>query len=229
MIYATLILLRHGQSVYNKEDLFTGWTDVELSEQGRQEAKKAAFELKKLKHYPDICYTSWLKRAIHTGQIVLAEMGWEHIDCLKSWKLNERHYGAWQQRNKKDVKQEVGDEAFLQIRRGYYTSPPSLDDNDPRAAKFDQKYKEIPPVLLPKSESLEDTRRRVASYYCEVLLPELEKGKTVLVSAHGNSLRALVMEIEKLDAKTIIKVEIPTGVPIIYKYDKTLNIIEKRK
>jgi len=226
---ATLILLRHGQSVYNEENIFTGWTDVELSDQGRQEAKKAAGELKRLKLYPDVCYTSWLKRAIHTAQIALSEMAWEHIDCLKSWKLNERHYGAWQQRNKDVVKQEVGDEAFLSVRRGYDTPPPPLEENDPRAAKFDPKYKDLDPVLLPKSESLKDTHTRVKAYYRDVLIPELAKGKTVLVSAHGNSLRALVMEIEHLSTDAVVKLEIPTGVPLIYRYDKSLKVIEKVK
>ncbi|RRS30360.1 MAG: phosphoglyceromutase [Epsilonproteobacteria bacterium (ex Lamellibrachia satsuma)] len=228
-MYATLILLRHGQSVYNQENLFTGWTDVELSEQGRQEAKKAAAELKTLKLYPDICYTSWLKRAIHTGQIVLAEMVWEHIDCIKSWKLNERHYGTWQKRNKDVVKQEVGDEAFLSVRRGYDTPPPPLEENDPRAVKFDLKYKDLDPALLPKSESLKDTHTRVKEYYRDVLIPELAKGKTVLVSAHGNSLRALVMEIERLSTDAVVKLEIPTGMPLIYRYDEGLKIIEKVK
>lgn len=135
-MYVTLILLRHRQSVYNQENIFTVWTDVELSEQGRKEAKKAGEALKKQELYSDICFTSWLKRAIHTGQIVLAEMEWEHIDCIKSWKLNERHYGARQQRNKDEVKQEVGDEAFLSIRRGYDTPLPPLDEDDPRAVKL---------------------------------------------------------------------------------------------
>jgi len=228
-MYATLILLRHGQSVYNQENIFTGWTDVELSEQGEKEAKRAAAELKKLQLYPDICYTSWLKRTIHTAQIVLSEMEWEQIDCIKSWKLNERHYGAWQQRNKDEVKQEVGEKMFLRIRRGYDTPPPPLDEDDPRAVKFDPKYKDIDPALLPKSESLKDTHTRVKEYYIDVLIPELAKGKTVLVSAHGNSLRALVMEIEKLSTDTVVKFEIPTGMPLVYRYNRSLKIIEKVK
>jgi len=228
-MYATLILLRHGQSVYNQENIFTGWTDVELSEQGRKEAKRVAEELKKLQLYPDICYTSWLKRAIHTAQIALSEMEWEHIDCIKSWKLNERHYGAWQQRNKDEVKQEVGEKMFLSIRRGYDTPPPPLDEDDPRAVKFDPKYKELDPALLPKCESLKETHRRVNEYYHEVLIPELGKGKTVLVSAHGNSLRALVMEVEKLSTDRVVELEIPTGMPVVYRYNSSLQVIEKVK
>ena len=224
---AKLILLRHGQSLYNKENLFTGWTDVELSEQGRKEASEAAELLMKQKLYPDICFTSWLKRAIHTAQIVLFRMEWEQIDCIKSWKLNERHYGAWQQRNKEEVKKKVGDEVFLSVRRGYDTPPPPLEENDPRAAKFDLKYKDLNPTLLPQHESLKDTHARVESYYAQEILPELEKGKTVLVSAHGNSLRALVMEIEHLSSTEIVELEIPTGIPLIYHYDRTLKIIEK--
>ncbi|BAF72243.1 2,3-bisphosphoglycerate-dependent phosphoglycerate mutase [Sulfurovum sp. NBC37-1] len=226
---STLILLRHGQSVYNQKNIFTGWTDIELSDQGRQEAKKAATELKRLKLYPDVCYTSWLKRAIHTAQIALSQMAWEHIDCIKSWKLNERHYGAWQQCNKDVVKQEIGEEAFLSVRRGYSTPPPPLDENDPRAAKFDPKYRDLDPAQLPKSESLKDTHARVKEYYRDVLIPELSKGKTVLVSAHGNSLRALVMEIEGLSTDAVVKLEIPTGKPLVYRYDTGMTAIKKVK
>lgn len=225
--YATLILVRHGQSIYNKENLFTGWTDIDLSTQGRREASHAAEILKQQRLYPDICFTSWLKRAIHTAQIILKEMAWEQIDCMKSWKLNERHYGAWQQRNKEEVKQEVGEKVFLRIRRGYETPPPPLEASDPRAAAFDPKYKNIDPALLPKHESLKDTHVRVKAYYSQTLLPELAKGKTVLVSAHGNSLRALVMEIEGLGKDAIVNVEIPTGVPIVYGYDHTMKMVAK--
>ncbi len=216
----TLILLRHGQSVYNKENLFTGWTDVELSAQGRKEAQMAAGILLKRGLYPDVCFTSWLKRAIHTAQIVLEEMSWEQIDCLKSWKLNERHYGAWQRQNKEKVKAEVGEAHFLAVRRGYDTPPPPLDDDDPRAVRFEKKYQKTDLRLLPRSESLKDTAQRVLPYYHDVILPQLRQGKTVLVSAHGNSLRALLMEIEALSPEEIVKVEIPTGEPLIYHFNE---------
>ena len=221
---ARLILLRHGESLYNKENLFTGWTDVELSEHGKEEAKEAAALLKNRQLYPDICFTSWLKRAIHTAQIVLSEMEWEQIDTIKSWKLNERHYGAWQQRNKEEVEAEVGETHFLAVRRGYDTPPPQLDEEDPRSARFDLKYHDLDPSLLPRSESLKDTKKRALNYYYGEIIPKLAQGKTVLVSAHGNSLRALVMEIEKLGVDEIVKLEIPTGKPIVYDCDEMLKM-----
>jgi 2,3-bisphosphoglycerate-dependent phosphoglycerate mutase len=223
-----LILLRHGQSVYNKQNIFTGWTDVDLSEEGRAEARKAGQILKAHGILPDRCHTSWLKRAIHTAQLALAEMDWEQIDCVKSWKLNERHYGAWQQRNKDEVKAEVGEEMFVAIRRGYDTPPPPLPDGDPRLPQNDPKFRLLDPSVLPRSESLKDTRRRTLNYFYEGIAPELARGKTVLVSAHGNSLRALTMAIEHLTPEQIVKVEIPTGVPILYDFDDTLEMLEKK-
>jgi 2,3-bisphosphoglycerate-dependent phosphoglycerate mutase len=223
----TLILLRHGESEYNKAHLFTGWTDVELSEQGRAEAKHAGKLLAEHGIYPDICFTSWLKRAIHTAQIALGEMGWEHIDCLKSWKLNERHYGDWQGRNKDEVKAEVGEEHFLAVRRGYDTPPPPLPKGDPRSVRFEKKYFYIDPSELPQSESLKDTRKRAWTYYQETIVPTFNTHHTILVSAHGNSLRALVMGLEGLTPEEIVHVEIPTGQPLIYTLDETGRVIEK--
>ena len=225
---ATLILLRHGQSVYNKQNIFTGWTDVELSDEGIAEAKRAGQILSANGLLPDLCFTSWLKRAIHTAQLALREMDWEQIDCRKSWKLNERHYGAWQQRNKDEVKAEVGQEAFVAVRRGYDTPPPPLPDGDPRLPQNDPKFRRIDPNELPRSESLKDTRRRTLNYFYEAIAPELARGKTVLVSAHGNSLRALTMAIENLSPEAIVKVEIPTGIPILYRFDETLQMQEKK-
>ncbi len=223
-----LILLRHGQSVYNKQNIFTGWTDVELSDEGIAEAKRAGQILKSNALLPDLCFTSWLKRAIHTAQLALREMDWEQIDCVKSWKLNERHYGAWQQRNKDEVKAEVGEEAFVAVRRGYATPPPPLPDGDPRLPDKDPKFRLIDPQELPRSESLKDTRQRTLNYFYEAIAPELARDKTVLVSAHGNSLRALTMAIENLSPEAIVKVEIPTGIPIIYRFDETLLMQEKK-
>ena len=225
---ATLILLRHGQSIYNKENLFTGWTDIDLSDKGKEEAEQAGKLLKENGYYPDICFSSWLKRSIHTAQIALARLGWEQIDCIKSWKLNERHYGAWQQRNKDEVKSEVGEEKFFAVRRGYDTPPPPLPDDDPRLPGNDKKYRGLD-CTLPHSESLKDTRQRALNYFYEAIAPELSRGKTVLVSAHGNSLRALVMAIEQLSADEVSRLEIPTGVPLIYHFDATLKLTEKRE
>ena len=222
-----LILLRHGQSLYNAKNIFTGWSDVDLSHQGKDEAKNAGKILRQHKIYPDICYTSWLKRAIHTAQLALKEMEWEHIDCIKSWRLNERHYGAWQGRNKKEVEQEVGEEKFIAIRRGYATPPPPLEEGDERMVQNDLKYKDINASLLPLCESLKDTKIRTLAYYHDSILPQLELEKTVLVSAHGNSLRALVMEIENLDEAEIVQVEIPTGRPMLYEFDEKMQVVEK--
>ncbi len=228
MKMARLVLLRHGESLYNKENLFTGWTDIDLSEKGVVEAQIAGRTLYKNDIFPDISFTSWLKRAIHTEQIVLKQMNWEHIDSIKSWKLNERHYGAWQQHNKDSIRLEVGEEKFVAVRRGYDTPPPPLPDNDPRLPEKDPKYIGIDPSQLPRSESLKDTRKRTLNFFVESIAPELARGKTVLVSAHGNSLRALVMAIEKLSQTEILKVEIPTGKPILYYFDETMHLLGKK-
>ncbi len=222
-----LILLRHGESLYNAQNLFTGWTDVDLSEKGREEAKLAGMVLAKNDLYPDVCFTSWLKRAIHTAQIALEAMVWEHIDSLRSWRLNERHYGAWQQHNKEQIKAEVGEERFNAIRRGYEISPPPLRKGDPRLLQNDPRYRKIDPLLLPRSESLKDTKRRTLHCFYEMVAPRLVSDTTVLLSAHGNSLRALTMAIENLSPEEIVGVEIPTCVPIVYSFDERLEMTDK--
>ena len=222
-----LILMRHGESIYNKKNLFTGWTDVELSENGVQEAKEAGALLKKNGIYPDICFTSWLKRAIHTAQIALRELEWEQIDAIRSFKLNERHYGAWQGQDKTKVLEVYGEEQFLAVRRGYDVPPPPLDENDMRVVWRDKKYAGIAHELLPLHESLKDTKKRVLEYYDTVLSKELQAEKTVLVSAHGNSLRALVMYLEKMSKEDVVKLEIPTGEIIVYTFDESLQVSKK--
>jgi len=224
---AKLILLRHGESLYNKENLFTGWTDVDLSEKGREEAKHAGEILLKHSLYPDICFTSWLQRSIHTTQLLLSVMQWEQIDAIRSWKLNERHYGAWQKQNKEKVKAEVGEQKFMAVRRGYDTPPPPLSEEGFLLLQQEPKYHRIDPKLLPHSESLKETAKRTLSYFYDVIVPQLDKGKTVLVSAHGNSLRALLMEIEHLSASEIVNINIPTGQPILYHFDETLRMVKK--
>ncbi len=228
MSKARLVLVRHGQSIYNQKNLFTGWTDVDLSEQGITEAKAVGKLLKEHKIYPDICFTSWLKRAIHTAQIALQELEWEHINSLRSYKLNERHYGDWQRKDKDEVKKEYGQEKFLAVRRGYDVPPPPLDKNDERCASHDKKYAKIDAKLLPLSESLKDTKKRVLEYYNEQIIPQLQEKKTVLISAHGNSLRALVMELEQISQKDIVSFEIPTGEIITYTFDAAMQIEEKK-
>jgi len=227
MSKARLVLMRHGQSIYNQKNLFTGWTDIDLSEQGIEEAKKAGILLKKNNLYPDVCFSSWLKRAIHTAQIVLQELEWEHIDSLRSYKLNERHYGDWQGKDKEKVRKEYGEEKFLAVRRGYDVAPPPLHVNDARCASNDKKYANIDTELLPLSESLKDTKKRVLEYYQEQILSQLSKQRTVLVSAHGNSLRALVMELEEMSLQDIVTFEIPTGEILVYEFDSDMQIIVK--
>jgi len=224
---AKLILLRHGESLYNKENLFTGWTDVDLSEKGKVEAKCAGEILLKYALYPDICFTSWLQRSIHTTQLLLSVMHWEQIDAIRSWRLNERHYGAWQKQNKEKIKAEVGEKRFMAVRRGYDTPPPPLSNDDFEALVKDPKYRTLERDLLPHSESLKATAKRTLSYFYDVIVPQLDMGKTVLVSAHGNSLRALLMEIEHLTANEIVNVTIPTGRPILYSFDETLRMVKK--
>jgi len=219
-----LILVRHGKSLWNVENIFTGWTDIDLAPQGVEEAKRAGELLKKNDVAIDICFSSFLKRAIRTNWIVLETADMMNIDCLYNWRLNERHYGAWQGRNKDEVKKEVGEEMFLKIRRGYETPPPILTSDDKRHPKFDVKYKKLDPSLLPVSESLKDTRKRVVEYFFECIAPQLVKGKTVLLTAHGNSLRALMAQIENVPAAEVSNIEVPTGVPYIYEFDDNLNL-----
>ena len=218
-----LILLRHGESKYNQKNLFTGWTDTDLSEQGQEEARQAGRILKQHQIYPDICFTSWLKRAIHTAHLTLAELEWEHINQQRSWKLNERHYGDWQGRNKDEVLQKVGETQFKAIRRGYDTPPPPLPENDSRSPQFEAKYQSLDPSLLPRSESLHQTQIRTLNYFYQAILPQLAEDKTVLISAHGNTLRALMMHLENISPEDIVEREIPTGLPMLYTFDNLLN------
>ena len=222
-----LILLRHGQSQWNAKNLFTGWIDVDLSEKGIEEAKRAGELLKEADLYPNICFTSYLKRAIHTAQIALNILEWEHIDVIRSWKLNERHYGDWQGKNKDEVKQKYGEELFMAVRRGYDTPPPPLEPTDEDYEKRLPKDRKFENIDIPKSESLKDTRERVIEYFFEEIFPSMIVYQNVLIAAHGNSLRALIMFLEKISPENVNKIEIPTGVPIVYEIDTELNIKNK--
>ena len=219
-----LILVRHGKSLWNIENIFTGWTDIDLASQGIEEAKNAGELLKKNNIEVTICFSSYLKRSIRTNWIILDTIDMMYIDCLYSWRLNERHYGAWQGRNKDEVRKEVGEETFWNIRRGYETPPPALLLDDKRHPRFDPKYKNIDAALLPVSESLKDTRKRAVEYYFECIVPQLVKNKTVLVTAHGNSIRALMSKIEDIPATEISTIEVPTGIPYVYKFNDNQNL-----
>ena len=224
---AKLILMRHGESLYNLEGRFTGWSDVDLSEKGITEARDAGSLLQKHQIYPDICFTSWLKRSIHTANLALESLGWEHIDSVRSWQLNERHYGAWQGQKKDQVKAEVGEEHFVAIRRGYEMAPPPLAVSDPRSAHHEKKYAALDSAAIPATESLQTTQKRVVAYYQAVILKALQSNKDVLVAAHGNSLRALVMYLEAMHPQDVAMLEIPTGEIIVYTFDAQMQIIKK--
>ena len=220
-----LVLVRHGESEWNKENRFTGWTDVDLSEKGHEEAKEAGRLLREEGYDFDIAHNSRLKRAIHTLDHVLDEMDLDWIPVEKSWKLNERHYGALQGLNKADTAAKYGDEQVLEWRRSFDVKPPELEITDERAPRNQKMYRDVPADELPLTESLETTIERVVPYYEEVIKPEMEEGKNVLIAAHGNSLRALVKYFDDLSPEEIMKVNIPTGVPLVYEFDEEMKPI----
>ncbi len=218
-----LVLLRHGESTWNKENRFTGWTDVDLSEQGMNEAKKAGGILKEQGYTFDIAYTSVLKRAIRTLWIVMDEMDLMWIPVYRSWRLNERHYGALQGLNKSETAAKFGEKQVLIWRRSYDIQPPPLTKNDERYPGSDPRYKDLSPAEIPLTESLKDTVGRVLPYWHKVLSPILNSGKKVIISAHGNSLRALVKYLDNISDSEIVSMNIPTGIPLIYELDDNLK------
>ena len=218
-----LILVRHGQSVWNVANLFTGWHDVDLSDLGRIEARSAGVEIKKAGLVPDIAFTSVLKRAIRTLWSVLDEMDLMWLPVERSWRLNERHYGALQGLDKAQTVEKHGAEQVLIWRRSYDIPPPPLALDDPRHPRFDRRYANVDPKLLPASESLKDTLARVLPFWDERIAPELRAGKNVLVAAHGNSLRAMVKMLDNVSEADIVELNIPTGVPLVYELDASLK------
>jgi 2,3-bisphosphoglycerate-dependent phosphoglycerate mutase len=218
-----LVLLRHGESIWNLGDRFTGWTDVDLSERGIAEAREAGRMLSKDGYSFDVAFTSVLKRAIRTLWLVLDEMDLMWIPVYRSWRLNERHYGALQGLNKAEMSAEVGEEQVHTWRRSYDVRPPALDKTDARYPGKDPKYNELRDSELPLTESLKDTVARFMPYWNEVLAPTLKSGKHVLISAHGNSLRALVKYLDNIGDKDITDLNIPTGIPLVYEIDEELK------
>jgi 2,3-bisphosphoglycerate-dependent phosphoglycerate mutase len=214
----TVILLRHGNSVWNQENLFTGWVDVELSDQGRAEAKRAGELLAESGLKPDLLYTSKLKRAINTAHIALnaAERVW--IDVKRDWRLNERHYGALQGKDKAQTLAEYGPEMFQTWRRSFDVPPPPIDDNDKYSQAHDERYVELGDNI-PKTECLKDVLVRMLPLWNDEISQDLKSGKTVLITAHGNSLRALVKHLDGLSDDEIAELNIPTGIPLVYKLD----------
>ena len=219
-----LVLIRHGQSEWNLENRFTGWKDVDLSEQGKEEAKKAGQELKKAGFEFDVAYTSYQKRAIKTLNLVLEQIDELHIPVYKSWRLNERHYGALQGLNKAETAKKYGDEQVHIWRRSFDVPPPALEDDDERNVKFDPKYKNLDEKDMPKGESLKDTIARVIPYWESDISKSIKEGKNVIVVAHGNSLRALIKYLLNIDNEKILDLNLPTGVPLIFEIDKDLKI-----
>ena len=220
-----LVLIRHGESEWNKLNLFTGWTDVDLSEKGHEEAAAAGRLLKAEGYDFDICYTSILKRAIHTLNHVLDEMDRAWLPVVKSYKLNERHYGALQGLNKAETAAKYGDEQVRIWRRSFDVKPPALELNDARAPRNQEMFRGIPEEELPLTESLETTIERVIPYFEEVIKPDMKAGKRVLIAAHGNSLRALVKYLDGLTPEEILNVNIPTGSPLVYEFDEDFHVL----
>lgn len=219
-----LVLIRHGESEWNLENRFTGWTDVDLSNKGLEEAHNAGNELKKENYSFDIAYTSFQKRAIKTLNIVLEEMDQLYIPVVKSWRLNERHYGALQGLNKAETAKKYGDEQVHIWRRSFDICPPALDDNDERHPKFDKKYSQLSENELPKTESLKITIDRVLEFWHSDIANSIKEGKNVIIAAHGNSLRALIKYLLKISDEDIINLNLPTGKPLKFEIDKELNI-----
>jgi len=221
-----VVLLRHGESNWNKENRFTGWTDVDLSEKGIEEAHSAGQTLKNDGYSFDIAYTSVLKRAIKTLWITLEDMDLMWIPVIRNWRLNERHYGALQGLNKAETAKKYGDEQVLVWRRSYDTQPPALEKSDERYPGNDPRYKELKEAELPLSECLKDTVARFVPYWEQTIAPSIKQGKKVLIAAHGNSLRALVKYLDNIPEDEIVGLNIPTGVPLVYELDENLKSIK---
>ncbi|MFZ0141725.1 MAG: phosphoglyceromutase [Aeromicrobium sp.] len=227
MTYA-LVLLRHGHSTWNAKNLFTGWVDVGLNEQGVAEAERGAEMLQDAGIAPDVSHTSVLRRAIRTAEIVLDGIDRHWIPVRRSWRLNERHYGALQGKNKKETMEEFGEEQFMIWRRSYDTPPPPLPDDSEFSQAGDVRYADLSDEEMPRTECLADVLDRMLPYWDDAIVPDLRAGKTVLVTAHGNSLRALVKHLDDIAEDEIVGLNIPTGIPLVYDLDDDLKPTEPR-
>jgi 2,3-bisphosphoglycerate-dependent phosphoglycerate mutase len=221
-----LVLLRHGESAWNRENRFTGWTDVDLSEKGIEEAGQAGRTLKEQGYGFDLAFTSLLKRAIRTLWIVQDEMDLMWLPVKKSWRLNERHYGALQGLNKSETAGKYGEAQVLIWRRSYDIPPPALQKSDARFAGHDPRYSMLSPAQVPLSESLQDTYRRCLPYWHKSIVPALRAGKRIIIAAHGNSIRALVKYLDGVSEQDIVNLNIPTGIPLVYELDGNLKKIK---
>ncbi len=222
-----LVIIRHGESEWNKLNLFTGWKDVNLSQKGKEEATEAGKLLKENGFDFDVCYTSYLRRAIHTLNYVLDEMDRAWLPVIKSWQLNERHYGALQGLNKSETAKKYGEEQVKIWRRSFDIRPPKLSAEDEQNPQNQLQYREINKELLPLCESLKDTIERVIPYFNDNIRPDMLNEKRVLIAAHGNSIRSLVKYFDRLSEEEIIDVNIPTGIPLVYEFDSGFNVRQK--
>lgn len=221
-----VVLVRHGESAWNKENRFTGWTDVDLSEKGVEEAKNAGRVMKAEGYTFDLAFTSTLKRAIRTLWLATDQMDLLWVPVIKSYTLNERHYGGLQGLDKSETAAKHGEEQVKIWRRSYDVPPPALEETDPRHPKFDARYNDIDPKLLPATESLKETVARVVPFWEGTIVPEIKKGRKVIIAAHGNSLRALVKYLDNVSEKEILELNIPTGTPLVYELDANLKPIK---
>ncbi|MEF3694783.1 MAG: 2,3-diphosphoglycerate-dependent phosphoglycerate mutase [Candidatus Cloacimonadota bacterium] len=222
-----IVLVRHGESTWNKENLFTGWTDVDLSEKGLQEAKTAGQRLKEKGFVFDEAWTSVLKRAIRTLWIGLDELDQMWIPVHNDWRLNERHYGALQGLNKAETTAKYGEEQVTLWRRSFDVPPPTLEKSDPRYPGSDPRYKHLDPSQIPTCESLKDTCARTMPFWNEVIVPRLIAGRRMIIAAHGNSLRAIVKNLDGISDSEIVKLNIPTGIPMVYHFDSEMKVTKR--
>jgi 2,3-bisphosphoglycerate-dependent phosphoglycerate mutase len=222
-VTGTLLLLRHGESEWNAKNLFTGWVDVDLTEKGRAEARRGGEQLAEAGLLPDVVHTSVLRRAIRTAELALHGCDRFWVDVRRSWRLNERHYGALQGKDKKQTLDEFGEEQFMLWRRSYDTPPPPLARDDEFSQFGDPRYAGLPPEARPDTECLKDVLGRALPYWYDAVVPDLRAGKTVLVAAHGNSLRAVVKHLDGISDEDIAGLNIPTGIPLAYELDDDLR------
>ncbi len=223
----TLILLRHGESEWNAKNLFTGWVDVALTEKGRTEAARGGELMADAGLLPEVLHTSVLRRAITTAQLALDTCDRLWLPVRRSWRLNERHYGALQGKDKKATMEEFGEEQFMLWRRSYDTPPPRIADDDDFSQVGDAKYADLPDEIVPRTECLKDVVARMLPYWYDAIVPDLRTGRTVLVTAHGNSLRALVKHLDDMSEESVVGLNIPTGIPLVYRLDEDMRPLER--
>lgn len=221
-----IVFIRHGESLWNSENRFTGWTDVDLSERGISESHRAGKTLKDAGFTFDVAFTSVLKRAIHTLQNILDEMDLMWIPIHKAWRLNERHYGAFQGMNKSEMAEKIGEDQVMIFRRSYDIPPPPVTNDDPRFPGNEFKYHSVDKKVLPLTECLHDTVQRVIPYWTDLIVPQIINGKKIIVAAHGNSIRALIKYLDDVPNEEIINVNVPTGIPLVYELDENLKPIK---